>query len=63
MKYKVYSFKEFSRLLKDNGYALLRTNGDHYIYGNNSGDKITINCNLNPMVARRLIKEHNLFNY
>ena len=59
MKYKVLSNREFEKILKDNGYVVARTSGGHTIWkkGDNS---ITVNHNINPMVMRRLIKEHNL---
>lgn len=61
MKYRVINDREFIRLLHLNGYAKARSNGDHIIYYNKENhDSITINRHLNPMVMRRLIKEHNL---
>ncbi len=52
--------REFIRVLKDNGFTYNRSKGDHYIYKNTDGKSITFNCNLNCMVARRLIKENDL---
>jgi predicted RNA binding protein YcfA (HicA-like mRNA interferase family) len=61
MKYAVMNDRDFVRLLKDNGYVVARTSGDHTIYYNaERKDSITVNNKINPMVARRLIKEHNL---
>lgn len=61
MKYRVLSDREFAKLLKQNGYAVARTSGDHTVYYNaERKDSITVNRNINPMVVRRLIKEHNL---
>ena len=59
---KVYSTREFKKLLTSNGYQPMedRGKGSHSIYINNTGNKITINKRINPMVARRLIKENNL---
>ena len=59
---KVYSTREFTKILLLNGYRKLdgRGKGSHSIYMNDSGDKLTINNSINPMVARRLIKEHEL---
>lgn len=59
---KVYSTREFTKLLSSNGYRKMddRGKGSHSIYMNKFGDKVTINKSLNPMVARRLIKEHGL---
>lgn len=61
MKYAVMNDREFIRLLKDNGYVVVRTAGDHTIYYNEERkDSITVNRKINPIVANRLIKEHNL---
>lgn len=56
---KSLNFKEFCRLLNNNGFECTRNKGDHYIYkrGNRT---ITINRNPNQMVMQRLIKENNL---
>ena len=59
---KEYSFREFKKLLHENGFEYLRVTGDHYIFSNgislisvpNHGKK------LNRMITRRLIKENNL---
>lgn len=61
MKFKVktYDTRRFKKLLIHNGYELLRTKGDHYIYGNGK-NTVTINRHINRMVAQRLIKENNL---
>ena len=57
---KIYTGKEFQRLLIKNGYTYKRCRGDHMIYGNGS-QTISFNIiKLNRMVARRLIKENNL---
>lgn len=62
MLYKTYTHhsRKFIRLLRENGYKLIRQNGSHSIYKNDNGNTITININLNAMVARRLIRENNL---
>lgn len=61
MKYAVLSDREFAKLLKQNGYVVARTSGDHTIWFNEARkDSITVNRNINPIVMRRLIKEHNL---
>ena len=61
MKYAVMNDREFIRLLKDNGYVVARTAGDHTIYYNEERkDSITVNRKINPIVANRLITEHNL---
>jgi len=63
-KYKVYSSREWERMLKDNGYQLMRTSGDHQIWFNKNTGKTLLSTatRINPMVARRLIKENNLVN-
>lgn len=61
MKYAVMSDRDFVALLKKNGYVIARSNGGHTVWYNaQKKDSITVNTNLNPMVARRIIKEHNL---
>lgn len=55
-------FIEFQKLLRHNGYTCDRCNGSHYIY-KKDGDIISVNKDLNKMVARRLIKEHKLKEY
>ena len=60
MKYKVYSKKEWLKLLADNGYSLERDNGSHKIYKNCDGDTILFPKSFNPMIIRRTIKEHKL---
>lgn len=58
---KVFSDKEFARLLKANGYVFDRQKGDHIIYTNNdNGKHITVKYPINPCISRRLIKEFNL---
>ena len=62
MKKKIYTAKEFYKLLYANGYALVRQNGgSHFIFRHlGTGRTISVNKNLNRMVAQRLIKENNL---
>ena len=59
-KQLVYTYRSFIKILKNNGYVLVRKRGDHFIYKNKDGNIISINLKLNPMVARRLIKENEL---
>jgi len=54
-----FNFKTMCKILKQNGYILLRTKGSHFIYSNGNRT-ISINKDLNMMVARRLIKENQL---
>ena len=56
----IYTYRQFRKILNKNGFLLVRKRGDHFIYKNNNGCTISINLRLNPMVAKRLIKENNL---
>ena len=58
---KIYSSREFKKLLKDNGWESTgRWNGDHEIFSNGT-DTIPIdNREVNRMIQFRLIKEYNL---
>lgn len=63
MKAKQYTTREFERILKNNGFQKVRSNGSHVIYKN--GDKtITVVNNqskgMYKMICRRLIKENGL---
>ena len=58
--YKVYSPKEFERLLKNNGYNYSHNNGSHKIWVKQNCHHISVPYSANPMVLRRLIKENNL---
>ena len=61
MKYAVMNNRDFEHVLKNNGYSIVRTTGGHTIwYNTEHKDSITVNTDINPMVTRRLIKEHNL---
>ena len=59
MTKKIYTDREFDKLLRNNGYCRDHTTGSHTIY-KNGGQTISVNRNLNRMVARRLIKQHRL---
>ena len=56
---KEITTREAKKILRDNGFKLCRTNGDHFIFKRN-GISCVINEKLNKMVWRRLCKEHNL---
>lgn len=56
---KQYTFKEFTKLLNNNGFYLNRK-GDHFIFTNNIGKHISVPFNIKCVIARRLIKENNL---
>ena len=58
-KTKDYSTKEFQKLLNDNGFTLVRTKGDHYIYKRGK-DTVVATKEPNKMMVRRMIKTHNL---
>ena len=58
--HKQYSPREFKRILRDNGFILHRTNGDHQIYYKD-GKHISIPARrCNRMLCQRLIKEYGL---
>lgn len=56
---KVYTDRAFAKLLKDNGYEKIRSNGDHIMYSDGT-NTISVNRGINRMVAQRIIKENNL---
>lgn len=56
---KQYTQREFIRIVRNNGYSYNRHNGDHAIYKKN-GRHISIPHRLESVIARRLIKEHEL---
>lgn len=60
MKYKVYTTKEFQRILKNNGYCQVRQKGSHTIWVKENCGHISVPIEMNPMIARRLIKEYHL---
>ena len=60
MRMRVYSNREFEKILHANGYEISRTTGDHNIYTNSKGIHITIKYPVNPCISRRLIKEYRL---
>lgn len=60
---KQWSVKDFQRLLSKNGYVFIRQAGSHAHYINAENDHIGFpicSKEVNMMLARRLIKEHNL---
>ena len=59
MRVKAYSKREFERLLSNNGYEFVRCKGSHFIY-KKANETVAVPKNLNSMIGRRLIKEHNL---
>lgn len=59
MRVKAYTKREFEQLLSENGYEFARCKGSHFIY-KKGGETVSVPKNLNSMIGRRLIKEHNL---
>jgi len=55
-----YSLKQFTRILKNNGFILDRIKGSHHIFKNEKNNIIVVPRILNICVATRLIKENNL---
>jgi len=55
-----FNFNSFSRLLRNNGFLVARTRGDHTIFKNKDGRHVSVPKTINPCVAQRLIKENNL---
>lgn len=51
--------KEMKKILLNNGFKFVRSKGSHFIYSD-VRDTISINKDLNCMVARRLLKQYNL---
>lgn len=51
--------KEMKKILLNNGFKLVRSKGSHFIYSDGR-NTISINKDLNCMVARRLLKQYNL---
>ena len=57
---KQWDVRDFIRMLEKNGYYYSRNNGSHSIYINKSGIHISVPKKIRSVIARRLIKEHNL---
>ncbi len=53
-------FRQFKRVLENNGYKKIRVKGSHYIFKGNQGNTISVPKDLNRMIQFRLIKENNL---
>lgn len=51
--------KEMKKILLNNGFKLVRSKGSHFIYSDGI-NTISVNKDLNRMVARRLLKQYNL---
>lgn len=62
-KMRQYTYLEMNKIVKSNGYEYVRCTGDHYIYKRKDGGGTIVLAkkkHINPCIARRLIKEHNL---
>lgn len=57
---KQYTSREFTKIVKSNGFKYNRSSGSHFIYVNDKGRHISIPKKLECVIARRLIKENNL---
>lgn len=57
---KEYSLKEFSEILRNNGYFLDRISGGHHIFVNNDGHHISVPLHPNVCICQRIIKENQL---
>ena len=61
MKMQPYSFRDFTKILKNNGYFEVRISGDHHIFKKDGvSDIITVSQKPNPCICRRLIKTYSL---
>ena len=57
---KEYTYNKFAKILKANGFLLDRITGSHATWERN-GERVVITTKaVNPMICRRLIKEHGL---
>ena len=56
---KSYNSREFVRVLMNNGFEKVRHKGDHGIWKRNH-EMVVTDRNMNEMIIRRLIKEHDL---
>lgn len=62
-KMRQYTYLEMTKIVKRNGYGCARCTGDHFIYKREDGNGTIVLAkkkHINPCIARRLIKEHNL---
>ena len=55
----IITARDMKRILHNNGYRCERKKGSHFIYSNGLYT-ISINKDLNCMVAKRLVKEYDL---
>lgn len=55
-----YKRREFTRILRDNGFRYVRTSGDHDIYKRYPGETAVIQGNPNALICRKYIQEFDL---
>ena len=55
-----YTSREFTKIVRNNGFKYNRSSGSHSIYTNEKGRHISIPKKLDCVIARSLIKEKNL---
>lgn len=60
---RIIKIQELQRALKRGGYKLKRTTGSHQIWSNGIKTVSVPVVKLNPMIAKRLVKECNLSFY
>lgn len=60
-KMKIYTTREAMKIARKNGWVLVRTKGDHFIFKHpNHTKQLTISKGLNRMVWQRCVAEFNL---
>lgn len=60
-KMKVYNTREAMKIVRKNGWVLVRTKGDHYYYKHPDNPKVLVlSRDLNRMVWERLVPEYKL---
>ena len=60
-KMKTYNTREAKKIVRKNGWELVRVSGSHYIYKHPNSNKIlTISNELNRMVFERVVNEYGL---
>lgn len=63
-KMRQYTFRQMVQIVEANGYSFIRCNGDHVIYKKHGAQRTIVLAkkkHVNPCIARRLIKENELF--
>ena len=60
---KLVDLRTMRKILKNAGYVHTRTKGSHEMWSKNGNTISVPSVSLNPMIARRLIKENNLTEY